>query len=119
MVIADTSIWVAHLREGSHHLEELLLDDQVVCHLFIIGELACGNIKNRKEFLSLLQSLPMAPTVSLDELLYFIEENGLIGMGIGFVDAHLLASAQLSGTPLWTTDAKLRLAARKLRVSYR
>jgi len=119
VVIVDTSIWVTHLRQGSRHLSELLLDAQAVCHPFIVGELACGNIKNRVEFLSLLQSLPMAPTVSLDELLYFIDRHAVMGMGIGFVDAHLLASAQLSSTPLWTSDKKLKSAATKLEVSYK
>ena len=118
MVIVDTSIWVTHLRRGSRHLEELLLDAQVACHPFMIGELACGTIKDREEFLSLLQSLPMAPTVTLDELLFFIERNKLMGMGIGFVDAHLLASAQLSRTPLWTSDKTLKLAAAELKVAY-
>jgi len=70
VIIVDTSVWVIHLRQGSHHLEELLLDAQVVCHPFVIGELACGNIKQRAEFLSLLQSLPTAPTVELDEFLF-------------------------------------------------
>lgn len=118
MVIVDTSIWVTHLRQGSRHLKELLFDGEVVCHPFIIGELACGNIKNRSEFLSLLQSLPMAPTVSLSELLYFIEQNKLMGMGIGFVDAHLLASAQLSKIPLWTSDRRLKSTAIELKVAY-
>jgi predicted nucleic acid-binding protein len=119
MVIVDTSIWITHLRQGSRHLEELLLDAKVVCHPFIIGELACGNIKNRKELLALLQSLPMAPTVTQDELLSFIERNELMGMGIGFVDAHLLASARLSRIPLWTSDKKLKSAASDLKLSYR
>ena len=119
MVIVDTSIWITHLRQGSGHLEELLLDGKVVCHPFIIGELACGNIKNRNEFMSLIQSLPMAPTVTLDELLYFIERNKLMGIGIGFVDAHLMASAQLSRIPLWTSDKRLKPAAIKLKVSYK
>lgn len=119
MVIVDTSIWITHLRQGSRHLEELLLDAKVVCHPFIIGELACGNIKNRKELLALLQSLPMAPTVTQDELLYFIERNELMGMGIGFVDAHLLASARLSRIPLWTSDKRLKSAASDLKLSYR
>lgn len=119
MVIVDTSIWVTHLRQGSRHLSELLLDAQVVCHPFIVGELACGNIKNRVEFLSLLLSLPMVPTVSLDELLYFIDRHRLMGMGIGFIDAHLLASAQLSKIPLWTSDRKLKAAATKLESSYK
>ena len=119
MVIVDTSIWVTHLRQGSRHLSQLLLDAQVGCHAFIVGELACGNIKNRVEFLSLLQSLPMAPTVSMDELLYFIDRHSLMGMGIGFVDAHLLASARLSRIHLWTSDKKLKSTATKLGVSYK
>ncbi len=118
MVIVDTSIWVTHLRRGSRHLEELLLDAEVVCHPFIIVELSCGNIKNRSELLALLQALPMAPTVTLDELLYFVEQNKLMGMGIGFVDTHLLASAQLSRIPLWTSDKRLKSAAIDLKLAY-
>ena len=118
MVIVDTSIWVTHLRKGSRHLEELLLDEQVVCHPFIIGELACGNIKNRGEFLSLLHSLPIVPVVTLDELLFFIGRNKLMGKGIGFADAHRLASAQLSRMPLWTSDRALKLVASELKLAY-
>lgn len=118
MVIVDTSIWVIHLRQGSVHLKKLLSNEQVVCHPFIIGELACGNLKNRKEIISLLHSLPMASIITLDELLYFIEQNTLMGVGIGFVDAHLLASAKLSKIPLWTSDKRLKLAAIKLKVAY-
>jgi predicted nucleic acid-binding protein len=119
VVIVDTSIWVTHLRRGSRHLEDLLLDAKVVCHPLVVGELACGNLKNRDEFLSLLQSLPMAPTVVLDELLYFIERHRLMGKGIGFVDANLLASARLSGILLWTSDRRLGSAATELEVAYR
>ena len=119
MVIVDTSTWVSHLRRGSRHLEELLLDARVVCHPFVVGELACGNLRNRDEFLSLLQSLPMAPTVALDELLYFIARHSLMGTGVGFVDANLLASAHLSGIPLWTFDKRLRSVAHDLDLAYR
>ena len=119
MVIVDTSIWVTHLRRGNRHLEELLLDAKVLCHPFVVGELACGNFKNRDEFLSLLQSLPMAPAVVFEELLYFIERHRLMGKGIGFVDANLLASAHLSGIPLWTFDRKLRSVASELELAYR
>jgi predicted nucleic acid-binding protein len=118
VVIVDTSIWVNHLRRGSRQLEELLLDARVVCHPFIIGELACGNIKNRGEFLSLLHSLPIVTVVTLDELLFFIERNKLMGKGIGFVDAHLLASAQLSRLALWTSDRALKLVASELKLAY-
>ena len=119
MVIVDTSIWVTHLRRGSRHLEELLLNAKVVCHPFVVGELACGNLQNRDEFLSLLQSLPMTPTVVLDELLYFIERHRLMAKGLGFVDVNLLASAHLSGIPLWTSDKRLRSAATELELAHR
>jgi predicted nucleic acid-binding protein len=117
MVMVDTSIWVDHLREGSHHLEELLLDTKVVCHPFIVGELACGNIKNRNEFLSLIQTLPVAPVIDLDEFLYFIDQNRLMGKGIGFVDVHLLASALLSEMPLWTSDKKTTISINRTQYS--
>ena len=99
-------------------LEELLIDGEVLCHPFVIGELACGNIKNRSEILTLLQALPKAPTIDLAEYLYFIDQNHLSGIGIGFVDVHLLASAKLSGAPLWTYDKRLKGTARRLKVSY-
>ena len=118
MVLVDTSVWIIHLRQGSRHLEQLLLDAQVVCHPFIVGELACGNIRNREEFLTLLRSLPMAPAVTIDELLHFIDRKNLMGMGIGFVDAHLLASAQLGAVPLWTLDKRLKSAAVRNKLAY-
>lgn len=119
MVLVDTSIWITHLREGSSHLQDLLRDGQVVCHPFIVGELVLGNMRNRAEILALLQTLAMAPTVGAQELLYFVEQHRLMGTGIGFVDAHLLASALLSKLPLWTSDTKLRKVAMKLGVAYR
>ena len=119
MVLVDTSIWVNHLRKGDRHLESLLVDGEVVCHSFIVGELACGNIRNRNEILSLLRTLPSTPTVDIAEFLYFVETNHLFGVGIGFVDVHLLASAKLSGTLLWTADKKLKEAAVHLKVSYK
>lgn len=119
MVLVDTSIWVDHLRKGNRHLEKLLLDAEVTCHSFVIGELACGNIKNRSEILTLLQSLPTIPTIDLDEYLYFIDQNLLYGFGIGFVDIHLLASAKLTDITIWTADKKLNDAAIKLNISYR
>ena len=119
MVITDTSIWVTHLRQGSRQLEKLLIDAEVMCHPFIIGELACGNLKNRNEIISLLQALPMAPTIEFDEFIFFVERNRLMGIGLGFVDVHLLASAQLTGIPLWTADKRLKSAAIKLDLAYK
>ena len=119
MVLVDTSIWVAHLRKGNRKLQQLLMDAEVICHPFIIGELACGTIKNRNEILSLLKSLPSAPVLEFDELLFFIDQNQIMGIGIGFVDVHLLASAQLSDNFLWTADKKLNSAAIKLSLNYK
>ena len=119
MVLVDTSIWVAHLRHGDRQLERLLMDTEVICHPFIIGELACGNMNNRNEILSLLKSLPSAPVLEFDEFLFFIDENQLMRIGIGFVDVHILASAKLSGTLLWTADKKLNSAASNLSLNYK
>lgn len=118
MVLVDTSIWIDHFKIGNRSLQKLLLDVEVICHPFIIGELACGNLKSRKEILSLLHSLPMAPTLDHDEILYFIEGKKLMGIGIGLIDVHLLASAHLAHAPLWTNDKKLRHASDTLGISY-
>ena len=95
------------------------MDAEVMCHPFIIGELACGNLDNRNEIISLLQSLPMAPTIEFDEFLFFIDRNHLMGKGVGFVDIHLLASAQLIGIPLWTADKRLKSTADQLELTFK
>jgi predicted nucleic acid-binding protein len=118
MVLVDTSVWVAHLQGGKAGLEPLLNDGDVICHPFIIGELACGNLKSRSELLSLLQSLPMASHVEHDEVMQFMENHRLMGKGLGYVDIHLLASALLSKTLLWTYDKKLNEAASKLGLKF-
>ena len=118
MVLVDTSIWIAYLRHGNSTLQKLLEDSRVVCHPFIIGELACGNIGNRTEILSLMQSLPMLDVVQHDELLVFIENNKLIGTGLGFVDAHLMAAAVIADVPLWTQDKKLKQACSRLNIGF-
>lgn len=95
------------------------MDGDVVCHTHIVGELACGNLKNRKEILSLLQALPLVQEVGFDEFLYFVEQNNLHGKGIGFVDIHLLAAAQLAQVPLWTEDKRLKSAAAEFGLQYK
>jgi len=118
MVVVDTSVWVAHLRDGTIGLEELLEEGDVVCHLFIVGELACGNLKNRSEVLSLLQALPMAVHAEHEEVLQFIENHRLMGKGLGYIDVHLLASANLMRVPLWTLDRKLNAVCSKMGLAY-
>ena len=119
MVLVDTSIWISHFRENNSHLKKLLLDESVACHPFIIGELACGNIKNRKEIIPLLQALPKALVAENDEVLQFIEQKKLMGIGIGLIDVHLLASSLLTGVPLWTTDKRMRTTASKFNIIYK
>ena len=118
MVIVDTSVWITFLRNGHKQLEKFLLNGEVVCHPYIIGELACGTIKNRKEILSLLSELPKVSVASHDEILTFIESNKLMGCGLGYIDVHLAASARLSRVPLWTIDRRLNTVAELLNVSY-
>ena len=118
MVLVDTSVWVAHLRDGTIGLEEMLEEGDAVCHPFIIGELACGNLKNRTEVLSLLQALPMAVHAEHEELLQFIENHRLMGRGLGYVDVHLLASASLMKVQIWTLDRKLNAVCSKMGLAY-
>lgn len=118
MVLVDTSVWVLHLREKSADLASLLNDGEVACHPFVVGELACGNLKNRAVILSLLEALPMEATVENEEVLVFIENHNLMGKGLGYVDVHLLASAVMSRLPLWTLDRKLQQVAEALHVRY-
>jgi predicted nucleic acid-binding protein len=114
MWLADTSVWVEHLRAGNADLASRLSAGLVLTHPFIYGELACGNLKNRAAFLSDLKSLPAAVVAMDDEVMRLIEDRKLWGRGIGWVDSHLLAAALLSRCRLWTLDRRLSLAAKDL-----
>jgi predicted nucleic acid-binding protein len=118
MVLVDTSIWVSYLRDGNVGVEKLLSDGEVVCHPFILGELACGNLKNRYEILEYLQSFPMTILAEDEEVLQFIEDNQLMGKGLGYIDIHLMASAVLTDVPLWTLDKTLDKFAKKIGINY-
>lgn len=118
MVLVDTSVWVSYLRHSNATLQKLLEKDRVASHPFIIGELACGNIGNRTEILSLMQSLPMLDVVQHEELLFFIDQNKIMGAGLGFVDVHLMAAAALAEVPLWTQDKKLKQACSQLSIDF-
>jgi predicted nucleic acid-binding protein len=89
-----------------------------MCHPFIIGELAFGNLKTRDEILTLLQVLPMAIQAEHEEVLQFVEDKNLMGKGLGYIDVHLCASAMLTGVPMWTYDKKLDEANKKLGIHY-
>ena len=111
MVLIDTSVWVSHLRQAHAGLVALLNDGEVVCHPFIVGELACGNLKNRTTILTFLEALPMAVIAEHQEALTFVESHALMGKGLGYIDIHLLASCMLTGLPIWTLDKKLERIA--------
>jgi predicted nucleic acid-binding protein len=118
MILVDTSVWIMHLRQGWIGLDGLLDEGDVMCHPYIIGELACGNLNNRLEILSLLKTLPTALQAEHEEVMQFIQNNSLMGKGLGYIDIHLLASAILSRVPLWTLDKKLKQVSLKLRIAY-
>ena len=114
MVLADTSVWVQHFRRGEPGLAERLSEGLVLMHPFISGELACGNLRDRSSILSDLHALPPANVASDAEVLLLIEDRRLWGRGLGWIDAHLLASALLSKCDLWTLDARLAKVAVEL-----
>ena len=118
MVLVDTSVWVSHLRHGNEDLQKLLYEGEVVSHPFIVGELACGNLKNRHEILTYLQSLPMTILAEDEEVLKFIENNQLMGKGLGYIDVHLIASAVLTNVLVWTFDKTLDKFTKKTGINY-
>lgn len=111
MILVDTSVWVAHFRKGSPSLSELLSDGLALVHPFIVGELACCNLKNHARIMGDLEALPCAASATNGEVMRLIEARKLWGLGIGWIDSHLLASALLSTCPLWTLDRSLLRAA--------
>jgi predicted nucleic acid-binding protein len=115
MVLADTSVWIDHLRKGDAALARLLQLQQILIHPFVVGEVALGNLKNRTVVIDSLLNLPIATIASDEEVLNFITGHKLSGTGIGYLDAHLLASVKLSGgAKLWTRDKRLGTAATTL-----
>lgn len=114
MLLVDTSVWIDHLRSGEGRLIRLLEEGEAVVHPFVVGELACGNLRNRQEILSLLADLPRVELASHDEVLFFIDRHALHGRGLGLVDVNLLASCAVEGIGLWSKDVRLMKAAQEL-----
>jgi len=111
MILVDTSIWIDHFRKGDDRLVDLLNKGEVLGHPFIIGELACGNLRRRDLVLDLLERLPQAAAARHQEVLHLIQSESLFGKGLGWTDCHLLASARLTPCELWTKDRTLLAAA--------
>lgn len=114
MILVDTSVWVDHIRKNEDRLVTLLSEGLILCHPFVIEELACGTLPRRNEFLGLLETLPMAPTADHYEVLDLIAATTLHGTGLGMVDAHLIASALLADVLIWTKDRALSRATERI-----
>ncbi len=118
MILADSLVWMDHIRAPNARLQKLLLELRILTHPFVVGEIACGNLRDRRVFLGLLEKLPSALAAGHKEALQMVNERRVWGQGIGWVDVHLLASALLTGCRLWTLDRRLGEAARLLKVDY-
>lgn len=117
MIVADTSVWAHHIRDPAVDFLEQLNRKRVLMHPWVIGELALGNLPRRTGFLAFLQELPRTAEARDEEVMQMIEVNRLHGSGIGWVDAHLVASARLSQAALWTRDKRLFAVAQRLGVT--
>lgn len=111
IVLADTSVWIGHFRKNDPPFAELLTQGSVLMHPFVLGEIACGKLRNRATIIASLKSLPGAISASNEEVLRLVETRDLAGRGIGWVDAHLIASALLTHCLLWTFDVRLHRTA--------
>jgi len=115
VILVDTSIWVDHLRTGDQQLTALLEAGRVLAHPFIIGELALGRLNPRDAILADFADLPQARVASDREVLEFIELHALAGLGVGYIDVHLLAAVRLTeDASLWTRDRRLHAIASRL-----
>lgn len=116
MILVDSSVWIDHFKKPSSRLANLLSDEDVLVHPLVVGEIACGNLKNRTEIIALLRALPQSHQADDEEILFFIEHHGLNGRGVGLIDVHLLASCLTDSCFLWTADKRLKAVAQHLRV---
>lgn len=118
MILLDTSVWVDHLYRGDKAVAVLLEQGSVVMHPFVLGELACGTLRNRQETLQTLAALPTTAVSTHEEALGLIESSRLMGRGLGYIDVHLIASALIAGVRIWSRDKQLAAAAAKLKVNF-
>jgi predicted nucleic acid-binding protein len=116
VILVDTSVWIDHLKRDDPQLKALLLDAKVAIHPFIIGELASGNLRKRTEILSLLMALPLVKQATHMEVMHLVERRSLFGIGLGWIDLHLLAAALISRVPILTRDKSLHAAAVRLNI---
>lgn len=118
MVLVDTSVWINHLKSKNEYLSNLLLDEKVLIHPFIIGELACGSMNNRDLILRYLDDMPRSTILEHEETLNFLNSKNLYSKGLGWIDVNLLLSAIYAKCKLWTLDQRLRTVAIGLKINY-
>ncbi|CAM2159408.1 Ribonuclease VapC32 (plasmid) [Pararobbsia alpina] len=115
MILADTSIWIDHIRAPQPVLAHLLNDGKIIMHPIIVGELSLGSLPNRTEFLATLHDMPMATAATDEEIRYFIENAKLYSRGVGYMDVSLLTAVRLTpNARIWTRDKRLRQIASEL-----
>jgi predicted nucleic acid-binding protein len=119
MILVDSSVWIKHFRNAEPRLDALLVHELVSLHPFVLGELASGNLHKRAETIADLEDLPVAAVASEPEVLHLLESRRLWGTGLGWVDLHLLASALIEESKLWTADRAVAAAADRLGIAYR
>lgn len=118
MILVDSSVWINHFRHTETRLQELLVHELVLVHPFVLGELACGNLRKRAETIAYLDRLPAAGVASEPQVRHLLESRRLWGTGLGWIDMHLLASALIDGLRLWTVDRAVAVAAQQLGVAF-
>ena len=118
MILADTSVWVNHFRRASASFALRLETGEIAIHTLVLGELAMGNLRRRRETLAALHVLPRVKEGTGSECLSYLETHQLFGRGIGWNDVQLLVAAQLNHIPLWSLDQPLARAAEKLGLLY-
>ncbi len=116
MILIDSSVWMDHFRKPNRSLMAILDAEEGCIHPFVMGEVACGNLKNRKEIIALLHALPSVRKAEDDEVLFFMERHHLHGRGVGLIDIHLLASCLMDRCALWTADKRLQAVAADLHI---
>ena len=117
MILADTSVWVEHLRNERELLQGLTAAGEVLMHPLVLGELSCGHLPDRRQTLAQFGRLPQCPTLGDAEVLRFLERRRLAGSGLNYIDVHLLAAAAVTSTRLWAFDRKLRAEAQAMNLA--
>jgi len=118
MILVDSSVWIGHFRHAEPRLEALLVHELVSLHPFVLGELACGNLSKRSQTIAYLEKLPVAVLASEPQVRHLLESRRLWATGLGWIDMHLLASAVIDGSKLWTADRAVAAAAKALGIAF-